>query len=58
LRKSVVGVALLALTSQWGGRTRMFVVLAAMIVDVAVMRARWVPRKGVNGWTAEPRDRY
>jgi O-antigen ligase len=58
LRKSVVGVALLLLTSKWVGRTWMFVVLGALIVGVAVVHAWWLPRKGVNGWTAEPRDRY
>ena len=58
LIKSVLGVALLVGTSAWAGRTWMFVLVAAIVVGVLVVHGWWLPRKGVNGWTAEPRDRY
>jgi hypothetical protein len=36
----------------------MFVVLGVIAVGVLIIHAWWLPRQGVNGWTAEPRDRY
>ena len=27
-------------------------------IGVRIVHAWWLPRNGVNGWTAEPRDRY
>lgn len=58
LLKSLLGIALLLGASVWVGRTWMYVLLAAMVLGVLVVHAWWLPRKGVNGWTAEPRDRY
>jgi hypothetical protein len=36
----------------------MYALLAASSVGVLVIHGWWLPRNGVNGWTAEPRDRY
>jgi hypothetical protein len=36
----------------------MLALLVAIVVGVLVVHGWWLPRKGVNGWTAEPRDRY
>jgi hypothetical protein len=58
LLKSLAGLVLLVGTSAWAGRTWMYVLLAAIVVGVLVVHGWWLPRKGVNGWTAEPRDRY
>jgi hypothetical protein len=32
--------------------------LGAIALGVLVVHGWWLPRHGVNGWTAEPRDRY
>jgi hypothetical protein len=56
--KSLVGVIVLIGTSVWAGREWMFALLAAIVVGIAVVHGWWLPRNGVNGWTAEPRDRY
>jgi hypothetical protein len=32
--------------------------LGLIVLGVLVVHGWWLPRKGVNGWTAEPRDRY
>jgi hypothetical protein len=32
--------------------------VVAVAVAVVFVHAWWLPRKGVNGWTAEPRERY
>jgi hypothetical protein len=58
LLKSLAGLALLVGTSVWAGRAWMYALLAAMGVGVLVVHGWWLPRRGVNGWTAEPRDRY
>ena len=56
--KSVAGVAIFVGTSAWLGRGAMFALLGLVVVGVLLVHACWLPRNGVNGWTAEPRDRY
>ena len=58
LLKSLLGIALVVGTSVWAGRTWMYALVGAILVGVLVVHAWWLPRKGVNGWTAEPRERY
>jgi hypothetical protein len=58
LLKSLLVIAMLVGTSAWAGRGWMFALLGAMTAGVLVIHAWWLPRHGVNGWTAEPRDRY
>ena len=40
------------------GRTAFFTVLGIMMGAVVVVHGWWLPSKGVNGWTGEPRERY
>jgi hypothetical protein len=56
--KSLLGVSLLVVTSAWFGRGWMFAECGAIVAGVAVVHGWWLPRRGVNGWTAEPRARY
>jgi hypothetical protein len=56
--KSVVGVGICVGTSAWLGRGAMVALLGLVVLGVLVVHAWWLPRNGVNGWTAEPRDRY
>jgi hypothetical protein len=58
LLKTLLGAGLLVATSSWAGRAWMYVLLALIVTGVGVVHAWWLPRKGVNGWTAEPRARY
>ena len=58
LLKSVLVVAIVVGASTWAGRVWMFALLGLMAVGVLIIHAWWLPRRGVNGWTAEPRDRY
>ena len=58
LLKSVLGVAIVVATTAWAGRAWMYVLLGAIAIGVLVVHGWWLPRKGVNGWTADPRDRY
>lgn len=56
--KSVLGVVIIVGTTAWAGRAWMYVVVGAMVLAVLIVHGWWLPRRGVNGWTAEPRDRY
>ena len=58
LLKTVFGVAILIGTTTLAGRGWMLVLLSAIVVGLGVIHGWWLPRKGVNGWTAEPRARY
>ena len=35
-----------------------FAFLGTLSAAVLVIHAWWLPRKGINGWTAEPREKY
>jgi hypothetical protein len=56
--KVFLGCGLAVLVSATAGRTWFFAFLCALAVAVLVVHAWWLPRKGINGWTAEPRERY
>ena len=58
LRKSLLLVAAIVGTTARAGRAWMFVFLGVIAVGVPIVHAWWLPRQGINGWTAEPRDRY
>lgn len=56
--KSLLGVAAVVATTTYFGRTWTWILIAAMGIAVLVVHGWWLPRHGVNGWTAEPRARY
>ena len=58
LLKSLLGAAIVVGTSVWAGRAWLYVLLGVIAVGILVVHGWWLPKKGVNGWTAEPRDRY
>ncbi|MEY4929557.1 MAG: hypothetical protein RI909_281 [Bacteroidota bacterium] len=61
LRKFVKAIALVAamvLLSYWFGRPVAFTVLGLMMIPVFYIHAIVLPRKGINGWTGEPKSRY
>ena len=58
LLKSLLGVAIAIAITMWAGRAWMFVALGGVLLGILVVHGWMLPRKGVNGWTAEPRARY
>ena len=52
----VSGVTLVL--AQTLGRTMAYTVLAIPLVAAAYAHLVWLPKHGINGWTAEPRDKY
>ena len=57
LKLVLLAVAAVTLTAL-GGRGLFFGALGLAVIAVVVVHAWWLPRNGVNGWTAEPRERY
>ena len=41
-----------------GGRPLAWGVLGVLFLVVIYLHAVWLPGHGINGWTAEPRDKY
>lgn len=58
LLKSLIGVAMIVGTTVLFGRVWSWVLIGVIVLAVVVVHGWWLPKKGVNGWTAEPRDRY
>jgi len=56
--KVFIGCGLAVLISATAGRVWFFVFLGVIAVLVVVVHAWLLPRKGINGWTAEPREKY
>ena len=58
LLKSAIGVVLLIGVAVWAGRGWMWALLGVMLGAIVVVHGWVLPKKGVNGWTMEPRERY
>ena len=56
--KVPIVIALFVAVDAAAGRAWMWALLGVSGVAVAVIHGWWLPKHGVNGWTAEPRDRY
>jgi hypothetical protein len=58
LAKVVLFLAVTLLLAETAGRAVAYGVLALPLVAAAYIHLRWLPAHGINGWTAEPYDRY
>jgi len=58
LLKVVIVLAVTVALSATAGRAWAYAVLALPLAVAAWVHLWWLPRHGVSGWTAEPRDRY
>lgn len=56
--KLVVGGAVSVLISATAGREWFFALLGFVGIAIVVIHAWWLPRCGVNGLTAEPKEKY
>ena len=60
-RKALKLFFFMALTtgiSAYAGRFWAFMLLGALLAGVVVIHGFWLPSKGINGLTGEPRDKY
>ena len=50
-------VIVLAMSTYWG-RREAFIILGCSLLPVIYIHAVLLPRKGINGWTGEPKGKY
>lgn len=56
--KVILTTAVFVTVSAFFGRGWAFGLLAMLLLGAVIVHLWWLPKNGVNGWTAEPRDRY
>jgi hypothetical protein len=56
--KVFLSIGLTILITETLGRLWFYVLLAAMSSAVLLIHAWWLPKHGINGWTAEPKEKY
>jgi hypothetical protein len=56
--KLVLFIAITTALSAFLGRAWAFGFLGLCLLAVLYIHAVWLPGKGINGWTGEPKDKY
>ena len=56
--KAVAIIAFAGVISHYFGTTGVLIAIAVAALPVIYIHGVWLPRRGVNGWTAEPREKY
>ena len=56
--KLVLFIALTVLITATIGRLWFYVMLACFTVVVLIIHGWWLPKQGINGLTAEPKEKY
>jgi hypothetical protein len=58
LLKTLLLLAITAFISWYFGRRGVLIAFGLAMLPVLYIHGIWLPRHGVNGWTAEPREKY
>jgi hypothetical protein len=58
LLKYIVTVIIIVSISTFAGRTYALVLLGLSLVPVFYVHGILLPKKGINGWTGEPKSKY
>ena len=56
--KMLVAIGLTILITRTLGRIWLYVLLAVMFFAFLLIHGWWLPKNGINGWTAEPKEKY
>lgn len=56
--KYIVTLVVIALLSVFFGRIVALTVLGLILIPVVYIHAIMLPKKGINGWTGEPKSKY
>ncbi len=56
--KYIITLFLILSISIYFGRTYSMIVLGTMLLAPLYIHLIYLPGKGINGWTAEPKDKY
>lgn len=58
IAKLFMAIGLAVLLSATLGRFWTFAFFGSLLLAVFWIHAWWLPRHGINGWTAEPKEKY
>jgi hypothetical protein len=58
LLKYIVTVIIIISISTFAGRIYAFAILGIALIPVIYIHGVVLPRKGINGWTGEPKSKY
>ncbi len=58
LLKVLIVLGVVLTLSSTVGRVWGFGVLAVPLLGAAYVHLRWLPKRGINGWTGEPKTKY
>jgi ABC-type multidrug transport system permease subunit len=58
LIKYLVTTGIVLLISIYAGRSVAMILLALFFIPVIYIHGFYLPRKGINGWTGEPKSKY
>jgi hypothetical protein len=58
LAKYIVTLAIIIAISIFFGRTIALILLGLAVIPVIYIHGIVLPRKGINGWTGEPKSKY
>lgn len=58
LVKYIITMIVILSLSIFFGRAIAFIVLAVSIIPVLYIHMVYLPKKGINGWTGEPKSKY
>ena len=56
--KNALGICIFVSVAYFFGRFWFYISLVAALIPVIVIHGWWLPHKGINGLTGEPRDKY
>jgi hypothetical protein len=56
--KYIVSLGVILLISVYFGRTVALVTLGLSVIPIIYVHGVLLPRKGINGWTGEPKSKY
>ena len=56
--KYIVTLIIIITISVYAGRTVAMIVLGASIIPIVYIHGIVLPKKGINGWTGEPKSKY
>ncbi|MEO1297857.1 MAG: hypothetical protein AAFW75_19160 [Cyanobacteria bacterium J06636_16] len=56
--KYFLSLGISVLISGIAGRFWFFAFLGTFLMFPLIIHVWWLPRKGINGWTGEPKDKY
>ncbi len=56
--KYIVTIVIILLISNYWGRTVAFTILGLALLPVIYIHGVVLPKKGINGWTGEPKGKY